>query len=269
MSPIRFLSLPKLLLGVLLLGAVGCSSHFDMQEICDEGDALEVKAYRQKRSENYSKAAGIFAEARTKYLEAHEIAVERNNGVFKGHLRLKLASIYAGEAICRRPDINTEADDWKAPSDLYREAVTWSSEGGFLRMERDMWVGIAECARPDKNEAGGDWKRAAEHYRKAVKFSREIKDDEGLGANLRAQAICLLEGPNIKSLTDETKKLLIEASRLGDTKAAELLSETGQRFCYGCSKEISGDVRFCPKCGRDQVQAPKKETPPPPREAPE
>lgn len=263
MSLYRFLPL-----AFLLLGAMGCSSHFEMQDLCDEGDALEVLAYRKKRGESYSDAARLFTEARAKFLAAEEIAVDRNNGVFKGHLRLKLASIFAGEAICRRPDVNLEVKEWKPPMGLYREAIEWSSIGGFLRMERDMWVGLAECSRPDKNKAG-EWSTAAEYYRKAIKFSREIKDEEGLGASLRSRAVCLLEGPNIDKLTKETKKLLIEASRLGDTRAAELLSQTGARFCFGCSNAIDGDVRFCPKCGRDQVQAPKKTAPPPPREAPE
>ncbi|MBL4848592.1 MAG: zinc ribbon domain-containing protein [Planctomycetes bacterium] len=254
-------------LALLLLSGVGCSSHYEMQDLEDEGSVFERLAHREKRDEKFSQAADSFAKAGAKYLPAHAIAVERENGVFKRHLRLKLATVFAGEAHCRRPDKDTTSGDWKKSKELFLEATSWAIDGGFIRMERDMLVGQAECLRPDNNPQGS-WEEAGKLYAKAVALSREIRDDEGIGATLSAHAICLLEGPTLEKLNDKIRKLLIEASKLGNKSAAELLSQTGARFCFACSNEIKGDVRFCPKCGHDQVQKPKVVTAPGPREPP-
>ena len=90
----------------------------------------------------------------------------------------------------------------------------------------------------------------------------------GKGAALRDQAICLLEGPNVDRLTEATKKLLVEANKLGDKGAAELLALTGERFCRHCSNAMPLEVRFCPKCGGDQVPRAKVEVKPPPQQPP-
>lgn len=254
------------LLSFVLLAGAGCSSHYDMQDLDAEGEVFLKEARLQQRAEHYSKASGLYGQANEKFEAAHVIAEERSNNTIGGHLRLKIAIVYSQQAECSRPDTDASGD-WDRARELYQEAETWALRGNFLRMQRDMIVGEAECLRPDNNPQGS-WEQAAQRYEKAVKISDEIEDEEGKGAALRAQAICLLEGPNLDRLTEPVKKLLVEANRLGDKRAAELLAETGERFCRHCSKAMPVEVRFCPKCGGDQVPKAKVEKQPPPNQPP-
>lgn len=251
----------------LLLGAtLGCSSHYDMQDLDEEGQVFLKEARLQHRSENYGKAAGLFSQANEKFNAAHEISVERNNNTIGGHLRLKIAIVYSEQADCIRPDVDPKGD-WDKAMALYQDAAAWSLRGNFVRMQRDMIVKQAECLRLDNNPQGS-WAEAAKRYEKAVKLSTEIEDEEGKGVALRCQALCLLEGPNLDRLDEHTKKLLVEANKLGDKGAAELLAQTGERFCRHCSSSMPQEVRFCPKCGGDQVPKAKVERAPAPLQPP-
>lgn len=251
---------------LLVSASLGCSSHYDMQDLDSEGQVFLKEARLQHRSENYGQAAGLFAQANEKFNAAHEISVERENNTIGGHLRLKIAIVYSEQADCLRPDVDP-AGDWKRALALYQDATAWALRGNFVRMQRDMIVKQAECFRLDNNPEGS-WAEAAKRYEKAVKLSTEIEDEAGQGAALRDQAICILEGPNIDRLDEATKKLLVEANKLGDKGAAELLALTGERFCRHCSNAMPVEVRFCPKCGGDQVPRAKVEVKPPPQQPP-
>lgn len=267
MTRVRSSFAPLALLVCLAAGGTGCSSHYDMQDLDAEGEVFLKEARLQHRAENLGQAATLYAQANEKFEAAHEISVERENNTIGGHLRLKIAVVYAHRADCLRPDANAGQGSWDDARGLYEQAAAWAVRGNFLREQRDMLIKQAETLRPDLNPQG-DWAQAGARYEKAAKISLEIEDEEGRGAVLRDQAICLLEGPNLDRLDERTKKLLVEANRLGDKRAAELLAQTGERYCRQCANGIPTDVRFCPKCGADQASQPKVEKAPPPRQPP-
>ena len=249
-----------LVLLLALLGA-GCSSHSTMMETMDRGLVFEKEGRDLERAGEFSPAAERYAQCAADLEEALRIAEERQNAVFVSMLNAKLSIIASGQGRCAQPDNNPQGS-WEQALAHHARAAQLAGGMMFLKMKGNALVDQAQCQQPDRNPQGS-WAEAVELYAQAAAAYKASDADEELAVALRKQALALMEGDTAKAASPEARALLERARKLGDEDAAQMLSSSGARYCAACGGGLEEDARFCPRCGRDQLEATRPEQPKP------
>ncbi|MGE0712500.1 MAG: hypothetical protein AB7N76_01475 [Planctomycetota bacterium] len=235
---------------LLILAASGCKSS-QLLETMDEGEAFERQGREQERAERCAEAEVLYGQSVERYTVAKQLAEDLERGLFIHHIEFKLSILSSSRGRCLQVDKNPQGS-WKAATEHYKEAARIAERIGALKLQRIAVADQAYCARPDKNPEGS-WKRAGALYEKAIEITKAFEDDEGRAELSRLLALCLMEGKLDGELSEEARRLLERARKLGDEEAAEILARSKTRYCPACGQVVPGQATHCPACGHDQA----------------